>query len=497
MGAPPDPQAVGSDDSEQVAVPASEGGEDLESESTELSSTGSLTRQMTEVSEAACADLMERQLSGFQNRSGEFWLRQCTTPAGLRKSQDQAVLVGLKRQLSCPAPSASRGGPRAGHPLESIKDVEVESNSGSGCRSRQVSSNVEDAFDEGLIETAICTVVTDIPYSVSVADPATMDNDLIAVSEGFLTMTGYAREDVIDKNCRFLNKGTDMAPELKGQLQEAVEKGAPFRAVLVNKKKSGQLFLNLLDLRGLVIARNDFTGEDIWLLVGVQQDVSHMTRESLPEGNKAMLDQVASRIRKRLVKHLNELGLSSAMCSFRLNPVDRKAGQAAGENARKCIGRWSLSSETLWRPGKVAKGAAEASLDEIPADIAQRFTLTRKAESSGGGGPKGLPQATAEAAASAGSASSRPAASAAPPVAAARGTGPSAGAGRPSAASAEAAAAAPVPAATQAAEPLPPVAGEESLEERYHGARLALFGTIGALVGLLIAARVLQGRQRR
>ncbi|CAK0868959.1 unnamed protein product, partial [Prorocentrum cordatum] len=159
-----------------------------------------------------------------------------------------------------------------GHPLASIQDVEVESNSGSGCRSRQVSSNQEDTFDEGLIETAICTVVTDMPCSVSVADPASLDNDLIAVSEGFLTMTGYAREDVIDKNCRFLNKDVDaaiaMSTEQRTRLQEAVEKGSPFRAVLVNKKKSGQLFLNLLDLRGLIIARNDFTGEDIWLLIG-------------------------------------------------------------------------------------------------------------------------------------------------------------------------------------------------------------------------------------
>lgn len=38
-------------------------------------------------------------------------------------------------------------------------------------------------------------------------------------------------------------------------LREASVSGAPFTAILPNRKRSGELFLNLLDVRGLTVAR--------------------------------------------------------------------------------------------------------------------------------------------------------------------------------------------------------------------------------------------------
>eukprot|EP00420_Gonyaulax_spinifera_P003606 CAMPEP_0197935270 /NCGR_PEP_ID=MMETSP1439-20131203/113040_1 /TAXON_ID=66791 /ORGANISM="Gonyaulax spinifera, Strain CCMP409" /LENGTH=233 /DNA_ID=CAMNT_0043558201 /DNA_START=6 /DNA_END=703 /DNA_ORIENTATION=- len=212
--------------------------------------------------------------------------------------------------------------------------------------SRQTSQLIEEP-DEGLIETAICTVVTESNFSVSVADPTSLDSELIAVSEGFVRMTGYPREDVLGENCRFLNEGCEMPEAQRERLVATVETGVPFVGVLVNKKKSGEVFLNLLDLRGLVVARNVREGEDIWVLVGVQLDVTGVEKAKVPENHLPVLNQIASRIRQRLMKQLGELGLAGFLDAENWHrppgtPSGRKPGRAQPSS-------WCLAPSTVWK----------------------------------------------------------------------------------------------------------------------------------------------------
>lgn len=238
-------------------------------------------RQITELSQAQCIDLMEQQCRGFQARESDFWKRQSTTPAERRNVE---CLDGLRRQISCPMPS--NGPIRAKTRLDRIKDT----SSGSSCcspaptpfGSRQVTGQAVEAPDEGLIENTICGVVSECNFSVAVADPTSMDMELIAVSEGFVNLVGYSREEVLGENCRFLNEGCDMPPAQRSQLHKTMETGSPFVGVVSNKRKSGQVFQNLLDLRGLIIAKNTRSGEDIWVLIAVQQDVTDLDRSRIP-----------------------------------------------------------------------------------------------------------------------------------------------------------------------------------------------------------------------
>merc|ERR1712226_1754829 len=127
-----------------------------------------------------------------------------------------------------------------------------------------------------MLETAICTAVSQVSSSICVSDPTALDCELIAVSEGFLQLSGYTREEVLGENCRFLSKGCPSSPEQRQRLRGAVATGAPFVAVLVNRRKSGEPFLNLLDLRGLVLGRHRGTGEELWVLLAMQMDVTEM-----------------------------------------------------------------------------------------------------------------------------------------------------------------------------------------------------------------------------
>jgi len=302
--------------------------------SSDLSSCSSMMgRQMTEVSEVQCGELMERQYSSFRGREGDFWKRQCTTPA-LRRNQD--CMDGLRRQLSAPSPTVNHLPPLMGGVPRIQEEMSSESSGPAG--SRQI-TEISEMPDDGLLEAAIRTVVTNCNFSVACADPTTMDAELIAVSDGFVRLTGYEREEALGENCRFLNEGCDMPAEQRERLTTTVNTGEPFVGVLRNRRKSGEEFQNLLDLRGLVIARSPQSGEDIWVLMAVQMDVTGEDPQALPADCLSLQNQVAARIRRQMVKQLGELGLSGAM---------RGIGPSNGGSSLKGC-NWSLTLGTCWR----------------------------------------------------------------------------------------------------------------------------------------------------
>lgn len=164
--------------------------------------------------------------------------------------------------------------------------------------SRQCSATAEQVLQEELLKEAVRGACAEFSFCVTVADPRSPDNPLIAVSEGFEAMTGFRREEILGVNCRFLNSGCSLDPVTLQDMRHACKTGQPFTGVLINRKKNGQLFLNLLDLRGLTVGRTH-TGEDIWFLVGIQADVSCIADGEMPN-HLPELKQVANAIRSRI-----------------------------------------------------------------------------------------------------------------------------------------------------------------------------------------------------
>jgi len=181
---------------------------------------------------------------------------------------------------------------------------------------------------ESSIRSAIRVAVADRQVSVSVADPRSPDAYLIAVSDHFETMTGYGRSEILGKNCRFLNAGCKVNQGDLLRLRTAVKTGESFTGVLENRKKSGELFLNLLDLHGLTVARNHSTGDELWFLVGIQADVSELSPCAMEEAEMD-IHRVANDIRQKLADQLCALALSGAL-KFTVVPQ-----RAAGREERR------------------------------------------------------------------------------------------------------------------------------------------------------------------
>ena len=61
------------------------------------------------------------------------------------------------------------------------------------------------------------------------------------VSDGFLKLTGYTREEVVGKNCRFL-QGPKTEAETVAAIKDAVKRGSAVTAKLLNYRKDGTTF---------------------------------------------------------------------------------------------------------------------------------------------------------------------------------------------------------------------------------------------------------------
>jgi len=83
-----------------------------------------------------------------------------------------------------------------------------------------------------------------------VTDPNIADNGIVYVSNAFLQMTGYAREQILGRNCRFL-QGPRTCPSKINELRRAMEQGEEWHGTVLNYKADNTPFWNRLFVAAL------------------------------------------------------------------------------------------------------------------------------------------------------------------------------------------------------------------------------------------------------
>ncbi|KAI7725018.1 hypothetical protein M8C21_003597 [Ambrosia artemisiifolia] len=104
-----------------------------------------------------------------------------------------------------------------------------------------------------------------------VSDATKPDYPILYASAGFFKMTGYTSKEVIGRNCRFL-QGADTDPEDVAKIREALQKGTTYCGRLLNYKKDGSPFWNLLTVSPI----KDESG-NILKFIGMLVEVSKHT----------------------------------------------------------------------------------------------------------------------------------------------------------------------------------------------------------------------------
>jgi len=122
--------------------------------------------------------------------------------------------------------------------------------------------------DNGVIPHVLTQILDSCVNGVTLSDPDLEDSPIVYANKAFENMCGYPQEEIVGRNCRFL-QGTDRdQPEL-ARLRDAVKKGEPVEVTLRNYRKNGELFHNRLVVKPLT----DDRGNVVYFL-GVQYDIT-------------------------------------------------------------------------------------------------------------------------------------------------------------------------------------------------------------------------------
>lgn len=122
--------------------------------------------------------------------------------------------------------------------------------------------------DNGVIPHVLTQILDTCVNGVTLSDPDLEDSPIVYANKAFEDMCGYLPDEIVGRNCRFL-QGTDRdQPELE-RLRAAIRKGEPVEVTLRNYRKNGDLFYNRLVVKPLF----DDRGNVVYFL-GVQYDIT-------------------------------------------------------------------------------------------------------------------------------------------------------------------------------------------------------------------------------
>uniref|UniRef100_A0A126WWD6 non-specific serine/threonine protein kinase n=1 Tax=Danaea nodosa TaxID=491836 RepID=A0A126WWD6_9MONI len=115
----------------------------------------------------------------------------------------------------------------------------------------------------------LATTLERIEKNFVITDPRLPDNPIIFASDSFLELTEYSREEVLGRNCRFL-QGPETNLETVKHIRDAITEQREITVQLLNYTKNGKRFWNLFHLQPM----RDQKGE-LQYFIGVQLDGTH------------------------------------------------------------------------------------------------------------------------------------------------------------------------------------------------------------------------------
>lgn len=126
--------------------------------------------------------------------------------------------------------------------------------------------------DAGMIPYVLSQILDTCVNGITLSDPDQDDNPIVYANEAFELITGYDSEEIVGRNCRFL-QGQDRDQEGIEKIREAIRDRKPVTVTLRNYRKDGTLFYNRFSIRPLF----DRDGHLIYFL-GIQYDVTNQVQ---------------------------------------------------------------------------------------------------------------------------------------------------------------------------------------------------------------------------
>ncbi|TVU13545.1 hypothetical protein EJB05_40605 [Eragrostis curvula] len=180
----------------------------------------------------------------------------------------------------------------------------------------------------------LATTLERIEKNFVITDPRLPDNPIIFASDSFLELTEYTREEILGRNCRFLQgPETDMATVDK--IREAIREQREITVQLINYTKSGKKFWNLFHLQPM----RDQKGE-LQYFIGVQLDGSDHV--------EPLTNRLSENSELQSAKLANRLGMRKQLFIFMMQSKQVKATAENVDEAVRELPDPNLRPEDLW-----------------------------------------------------------------------------------------------------------------------------------------------------
>jgi len=131
---------------------------------------------------------------------------------------------------------------------------------------------------------ALVAAIEACSVNITIADATHPDVPLIYVNPAFTRTTGYAADEVLGRNCRFL-QGPDTDPEHIAALRAAIASGRKVSVELTNYREDGTPFTNALSMEPVYGETGQLTS-----FVGIQNDVTELRAKETQEIDRQRLE---------------------------------------------------------------------------------------------------------------------------------------------------------------------------------------------------------------
>ncbi|GFR47530.1 hypothetical protein Agub_g9248 [Astrephomene gubernaculifera] len=227
-----------------------------------------------------------------------------------------------------------------------------------------------------------------VKEGITISDPSAPDHPIVYTNQAFLDMTGYSREEVLGRNCRFL-QGPDTDPAAVQAIRDALGRCESVSVQLLNYTKTGSRFWNELRLAPV---RHPRTGQLV-AYIGVQNDVSELlarkqsearlrdakeAAESATQAKSQFLANMSHEIRTPLN---GMIATTQLLLASLLNPEQRELAETLLESGCTLLGilgdildfsKIDHGSLELQRRPMCLRQATEACIELVAAEAAKK-----------------------------------------------------------------------------------------------------------------------------
>lgn len=194
------------------------------------------------------------------------------------------------------------------------------------------------------LDRSVVESVGQSPIAMVITNPQRPDNPIEIANEAFCRLTGYAEQEIVGRNCRFL-AGTGTEQSVTNQLRTAIESRRPVLVDILNYRRDGTPFRNgvmiapLFDQDGKLA---HFLGSQVDLAADETAPLSvRRTRaaaliEQLPQRQRQVLEGMAKGLLNKQMAY--ELGIAEKTVKMhRVLLLERLGGITTAEAIRLAV----------------------------------------------------------------------------------------------------------------------------------------------------------------